>query len=102
MEDSHEYVQFVCFKTAGNVPSELFQQSWIPIARSFIARGINTIILSEKVSLQSDLSPYRFVSKNWWESLTAVKLTFPQGLPPPSGRGHITASQVCFSLLCDC
>ena len=88
-----EFVQFVCFKTAGSVPVELFHESWIPIAQSFIARGINTVILSQNVGFV-DLCPYTFVSKNLWDSIGAIKSTFPGGLPPPAGRGHITVNQV--------
>lgn len=89
-----EFVQFVCFRTAGPVPVDLFQQSWIPFAEEFFARGIKTIILSEKLTLSGDLSPYKFIAKSYWASITAVKLTFEKGLPSPSSKGHITASQV--------
>lgn len=89
-----EFVQFVYFKTAGQVPVDLFQHSWIPVAEEFFTRGINKIILSEKLPLSGDLSPCKFVSRNYWASLTAVKGTFPGGLPPPCSRGHITVSQV--------
>ena len=89
-----EFVQFVNFKTAGLVPVDLFQHSWIPVAEEFCTRGINKIILSEKFPLGGDLSPWKFVSKNYWASLTAVKGTFPEGVPPPCSRGHITVSQV--------
>ena len=89
-----EFVQFVYFKTAGQVPVDLFQHSWIPVAEEFFTRGINKIILSEKLPLSGDLSPCKFVSRNYWASLTAVKRTFPEGVPPPCSRGHITVSQV--------
>ena len=89
-----EFVQFVCFRTTGPVPVDLFQQSWIPFAEEFFARGIKTIILSEKLTLSGDLSPYKFIAKSYWASITAVKLTFEKGLPSPSSKGHITASQV--------
>ncbi|XP_048579479.1 uncharacterized protein LOC116616096 [Nematostella vectensis] len=87
------FAQFVFFKTAGNVPAELFQQSWIPIAKGFLARGITNIILSARVGPQSDLSKFTFVSKNWWDSVTAIKGTFPKGLPGPSKKGNINVSQ---------
>ncbi|XP_073235588.1 uncharacterized protein [Porites lutea] len=88
-----EFVQFVCFRTDGPVPVDLFQQSWIPFAEEFFARGIKTMILSEKLPLSGDLSPYKFIAKSYWASITAVKLTFEKGLPSPSSKGHITASQ---------
>ena len=89
-----EYVQFVFFKTAGSIPVELFHESWIPIAQqSFAVRGINMVILSQNVGFL-DLCPYTFVSKNIWDSLGAIKCTFPTGLPPPASRGHITVNQV--------
>ena len=89
-----EFAQFVCFRTAEPVPVDLFQQSWIPFAEEFFARGIKTIILSEKLPLSGDLSPCKFIAKSYWASITAVKLTFEKGLPSPSSKGHITASQV--------
>lgn len=96
MESDFEavFVQFVCFKTAGLVPVDLFQHSWIPIAEECFARGINTIILSEKLPLNGYLSPYKFVSKNYWASLAAIKGIFSAGVPPPSSRGFITVHQV--------
>jgi hypothetical protein len=94
-QDSKElYAQFVSFSTAGNIPSELFQQSWIPQAKGLFVRGIGTIILSEKIIVPGEFNPYKFVSKNWWDSVKAVETTFPNGLPGPATRGHITVSQV--------
>ena len=89
-----DFVQFVCFRTAGPVPLDLFQQSWTPFAEELFARGIKTIILSEKLPLSGDLSPCKFIAKNYWASITAIKLSFEKGLPSPSSRGHITVSQV--------
>ena len=89
-----EFWQFVCFQTAGPVSADLFQQSWIPFAEEFFARGINRIILSEKLPLSGDLSPCKFIAKNYWASTQAIKQTFVTGLPPPSSKGHITACQV--------
>ena len=89
-----EFVQFVCFKSAGHVPVDLFQQSWISAAEDLFARGISKVIFSEKLALNGDLSPYKFISKNCWASLKAVKGTFANGLPSPCSRGHVTVSQV--------
>lgn len=89
-----DFVQFVCFRTVGPVPLDLFQQSWIPFAEELFARGIKTIILSEKLPLNGDFSPSKFIAKNYWASITAVKRTFEKGLPSPSSRGHITVFQV--------
>lgn len=89
-----KFAQFVCFKTADTIPVDLFQNSWIPFAEQFFSRGINTIIFSEKLPLSGDLSPYKFITKNCWASIQAIKGTFPRGLPSPSSRGHITVSQV--------
>jgi len=86
-----EFVQFVCFKTEGRFPVDLFQNTWIPVAEKFFSRGINTVIFSEKLVLSSDLSPYKFISKNCWE---CFKGTFPRGVPPPNSRGHISVTQV--------
>ncbi|KAL9966443.1 hypothetical protein ACROYT_G024517 [Oculina patagonica] len=88
-----KFAQFVCFKTADSIPVDLFQNSWIPFAEQFFSRGINTIIFSEKLPLSGDLSPYKFIAKNCWASIQAIKGTFPRGLPSPSSRGHITVSQ---------
>ena len=89
-----EFVQFVCFKIEGKLPVELFQNTWIPVAEKLFSRGINTVILSEKLPLRSDTSPYKFISKNCWESIEAIKGTFPGGVPPPNSRGNISVSQV--------
>lgn len=89
-----ELVQFVCFTTAGTVPADLFHQSWLQVAEEIFARGINTIILSEKIGLDSDRSPHRFLLKNVWHSITAIKGTFPAGVSSPSSRRHIAVSQV--------
>lgn len=89
-----EFVQFVCLTSAGTVPADLFQQSWLQVAEEIFSRGINTIILSEKIALSSDRSPFRFLLKNAWHSITAIKGIFPTGVPPPSSRGHIAVSQV--------
>ncbi|KAJ7384098.1 hypothetical protein OS493_023421 [Desmophyllum pertusum] len=88
-----EFVQFVCFKTAGPVPVDLFQHSWIPAAEGLFTRGINTVIFSEKLPLSGDLGPYKFIAKNCWASIKAIKGTFPTGVPSPCSRGHITVSQ---------
>ena len=93
-----KFVQFVCFKTeAGELPVDLFQNTWIPVAEKFFSRGIDTVIFSEKLPQSSDLSPYRFVSKNCWASIEAIKGTFPKGLPSPNSRGHIAVSQVIYT-----
>lgn len=89
-----EFVQFVCFETEGRLPVELFQNTWIPVAEKFFSRGIDTVIVSEKLPLSSDLSPYKFISKNCWASIEAIKGTFPRGVPPPNSRGHISVTQV--------
>lgn len=93
-EPKDEIVQFVFFKTAGDIPVDLFQQSWIAAAEEFYARGVSKVIFSEKLALNGDLSPYRFISKNFWASLEAFNCSFPKGLPSPSSRGHVTVSQV--------
>ncbi|RMX47574.1 hypothetical protein pdam_00019004 [Pocillopora damicornis] len=92
-EPKDEIVQFVFFKTAGDIPVDLFQQSWIAAAEEFYARGVSKVIFSEKLALNGDLSPYRFISKNFWASLEAFNCSFPKGLPSPSSRGHVTVSQ---------
>ena len=89
-----EFVQFVCFKTEGKFPVELFQNTWVPVSEKLFSRGIETVILSEKLVLSSDMSPYKFISKNCWASIEAIKGTFPRGVPPPSSRGNISVSQV--------
>ena len=96
-ETEAQFVQFVCFKAAGQVPADLFQHAWLSIAEECFARGNNKIILSEKLPLSGDSSPCQFISKHYWASLTAIKGTFSAGVPPPCTRGHITVSQVMFN-----
>jgi len=94
-----EFVQFVCFKIEGKLPVELFQNTWIPVAEKLFSRGINTVILSEKLPFRSDTSPYKFISKNCWESIEAIKGTFPRGVPPPNSRGNVSVNQVIYKLV---
>ncbi|KAK3736603.1 hypothetical protein QZH41_006362 [Actinostola sp. cb2023] len=58
------YAQFVTFNTSGALPPELFQQSWIPLAKGFLVRGIENIILSEKFQVPGIFNPYKFISKH--------------------------------------
>ena len=94
--NNEELFQFVCFETPieGLVEKHQFQESWLPVAERYFASGIRRVILSEKLKLQGDVSQHDFVSKNCWASISAIKGTFPTGLPSPSEKGQIKATQV--------
>ena len=95
-----KWAQFVCFKPKATISEDLFQETWIPLAKAFRARGIELIILSGKANVQ-DLSDYHFISKTLWHSKDAILAAFPNGLVliSSSFRAPVTAAQVIDVLL---
>lgn len=80
-------IQFVAFKTT--MAADAFLPAWMPFATSFLARGLDTIVLS------TALSPggaFRFISRNAWDA-RAFAATFAAGLPGDAGGFGITAVQ---------
>lgn len=88
------YAQFVTFNTAGSLSSEIFQYAWIPLGKGLHDRGIENVIVSQKMNVPGEFNPYRCISKNWWDSKKALEIMFPDGVPVPATRGHITVSNV--------
>lgn len=90
------FAQIVTFNTAGGLPSDLLQQTWVPLGKSFHVRGIKNIVISERLHIPGEFNPYKCVTKHWWDSKKAVEIIFPNGVPVPATRGHITVSNVSF------
>jgi asparagine N-glycosylation enzyme membrane subunit Stt3 len=75
-----QWVQFICFKTRITIGEELFQETWIPLAKALQARGINSVVLSQKVNAKDDSNDFVLISKTWWDAINAIQGAFPDGL----------------------
>jgi hypothetical protein len=82
-------VQFVCFTTV--LPQEEFLQAWEPFASSFLARGIERIVLSENTERSGD-SAFDYVSRNLWNE-SRFERAFPHGVRGSGGLGSIGVLQ---------
>ena len=82
-------VQFVCFTTV--LPQDEFLQAWEPFASSFLARGIERIILSENAERSSE-SAFDYVSRNLWDE-SRFERAFPHGVRGSGGLGPIGVLQ---------
>ena len=98
---SDQWVQFICFKTRIAINEELIQETWIPLARGLQARGINSIVLSQKVNAKDDSNDFVLISKTWWDAVNAIRGAFPDGLQVASSsepRAAISTAQVQYYL----
>ncbi|XP_046846914.1 uncharacterized protein LOC124440562 [Xenia sp. Carnegie-2017] len=87
----NQWAQFVFFKTRMTISDDIFQETWIPQAKALKARGINSIILSQKINAKNDMTDIVFMSKTWWDALSAFQKSFPQGCDtPPSLLNEMT------------
>jgi len=78
--------QFVCFDTHLARPD--FLSCWAPFASSFLARGIERIVLSERVGSEG----FAYVSRNAWPQDRFAQ-AFGGQLPADAGGGPIRAIQ---------
>ena len=98
-----QWVQFICFKTRIAIGEELFQETWIPLAKALHARGINSVALSQKVNAKDDSCDFVLITKTWWDAINAIKGAFPNGLQAASlNRVAISIAQVHDSLFFFC
>jgi hypothetical protein len=86
MTEHHQIVQFVCFETS--LPRQVFLSRWEPFAASFLARGIERVVLGEGDGAVG----FGFVSRNIWPE-ARFRAVFPGNLPPDAGGGAVTAVQ---------
>ena len=86
MSEDPRIVQFVCFETS--LPRQAFLSRWEPFASSFLAKGIERVVLG-----QSDGSVgFGFVSRNIWPG-SRFRSVFQGHLPGDAGGGPVTAVQ---------
>lgn len=86
MPPHRQIIQFVCFETA--VARQVFLARWEPFAASFLARGIERVVLGEG----SGGAGYGFVSRNIWPE-ERFAAAFLGTLPADAGGGPVTAVQ---------
>lgn len=79
-------VQFVCFETA--LPRAAFVARWQPFVASFLARGIERVVLGERIGE----GEFGFVSRNLWPE-ARFRAAFAGGLPGTAGGGGVVAVQ---------
>ena len=93
-----QLVQFICFKTRITIGEDLFQETWIPLAKTLQARSINSVILSQKVDAKDNSNDFVLISKASWDAKNAIQSVFPHGLhsasPINQPRAAISISQV--------
>lgn len=87
MPEHPPIIQFVGFETS--LPREAFIPRWAPFAASFLARGIERVVLGES----DEGSGFKFVSRNVWPEPRFRDL-FSSRLPGAAGGGGVTAVQV--------
>ena len=98
-----QWVQFICFRTRLTIGEELFQETWIPLAKALQARGINSVVLSQKVNAKDDSNDFVLISKIWWDAIKAIQGAFPDGLHAASlsrPRVNISTAQVQYTDTC--
>lgn len=86
MPEHPPIIQFVGFETS--LPRQVFVSRWEPFVTSFLARGIERVVLSEG----DGAIGFGFVSRNLWPE-ARFRAAFPLGLPRDSGGGAVTAVQ---------
>lgn len=65
MMTDHTVVQFVCFTTP--LPRRVFTPAWVPFASTFLAQGLQQIVLAERIGEWLSTSPaFDYVSRNVW------------------------------------
>lgn len=79
-------VQFVCFETS--LPRAAFVARWEPFVASFLARGIELVVLGER---DGD-GDFGFVSRNLWPE-ARFHAVFAGALPGTAGGGGVVAVQ---------
>jgi hypothetical protein len=84
---TEQWAQFICFKLRVTIGEELFQETWIPRAKALQARGINSVVLSQKVNAKDDSNDSVLISKTWWNAVNAIQAAFPRGLHAASMNG---------------
>lgn len=87
MPEHRHIVQFVGFETS--LPRQVFLSRWEPFVSSFLARGIERVVLGQG----DGATGFGFVSRNIWpESRFAA--AFLGHLPGDAGGGPVTGVQV--------
>jgi len=82
-----QVIQFVGFETS--LPKDAFLQRWEPFAASFLARGLDRVVLGESDAA----SGFHFISRNVWPE-ARFRAVFSSRLPGDAGGGAVTAVQV--------
>ncbi len=86
MPEHRQIVQFVCFETS--LPRQVFLSRWGPFAASFLARGIERVVLGEGDGAVG----FGFVSRNIWPE-ARFRSVFAGDLPGDAAGGAVTAVQ---------
>lgn len=79
--------QFVCFQTS--LPLNPFLRGWSAFAQSFLAQGIERIVLGESTRPEAR---FGFISRNAWPP-ARFEATFRGQLPGDAGGGPVVAVQ---------
>ena len=82
-----QLIQFVCFETTLAVGT--FLKGWSSFAQSFVAQGIERIVLAEATRREA---PFGFISRNAWPA-AQFEATFGGRLPRDAGSGPVMAVQ---------
>ena len=86
MPEHPPIVQFVCFETS--LPRQAFLSRWEPFAASFLARGIERVVLGES----DGAGGFGFVSRNLWPD-ARFRAAFSGEVPGDAGSGPVIAVQ---------
>ena len=86
MPEHPPIVQFVCFETS--LPRVVFLSRWEPFAASFLAMGIERVVLGEG----DGAGGFGFVSRNLWPE-SRFRAAFRGKVPGDAGGGPVIAVQ---------
>ena len=68
----HTVIQFVCFTTP--LPRIVFTPAWVPFASTFLAQGLQQIVLAERVGRPLSASTaFDYVSRNVWPEVAFTR-----------------------------
>ncbi len=88
---AHTVVQFVCFTTP--LPRLAFTPAWVPFANTFLAQGLQQIVLAERIEQLNDVSPsFDFISRNIWPEEAFIR-SLQSGRIGDGAGGPVRAEQ---------
>ncbi len=91
MMTDHAVVQFVCFTTP--LPRIVFTPAWVPFASTFLAQGLQQIVLAERIGQSLSTSTvFDYVSRNVWPE-EAFTRSLQSGRVGDGAGGPVRAEQ---------